>query len=61
MESLIYNMVMDVLDKKSTTSISVKIRNLMWLDQKREEDPKFTFSKFVDDAISKAREEEGGS
>jgi hypothetical protein len=48
-------MVMDVLEKKATTSVSVKIKNLMWLDEQREADPKFTFSKFVDNAIDKER------
>ncbi|QDP57869.1 MAG: hypothetical protein Unbinned1693contig1002_13 [Prokaryotic dsDNA virus sp.] len=48
----------DPMERKVTTSVSVTVRNQLWIDEQRDKCKCFTFSGFVNACIANAMKEE---
>ena len=51
----------DILEKKMTTSVSIKVKHQMWLERKRASDLNFTLTGYIGKKIDEDMIKEGGN
>ena len=48
--------MIDPMERKVTTSVSITVRNQLWIEEQKQKYPNFTFTKFVNHCIEKRRD-----